>query len=1091
MRSTICCLLSFLLLLVMLACAAIAQVPTGGVRGVVTDPSKAVIVGAKITVTNTATGHDRAVTTNSSGEFQVGNLQPGEYEIIAVMSGFKTQITVATVLVGDNLTANFTLEVGRTSETVVITSETPTINTTDYKVDGVVTRQQIESLPLNGRNFLQLAILEPGVLVQSVGNPGTSPNNFFRVSIAGAGQGLTRISVDGATVNDRVTGGSAQNFSQEMVQEFQISTFNFDISTGVTSVGAINVVSRTGKNDLHGSGFFYFRDNNLAAFPGSTRDPRRFINPDRENPFFARRQSGFTASGPLKKDRLFWFFSFEHNNQDGVFAIDNNHPIFSQFDHIADNPLTANQANARFDWRINQKHNAFLRLSTDNNDNFNPSGGVRMPSNWVVSDNVAAQALGGLSSVLTPRLVNDLRFSYGFYSNHLENPTSANCPDPIFCLGLGLAQINVGGFRIGNNTNAPQNRVLRTYQLTDTLSWHKSSHRLRFGGEWERFHGQGSWAFASPAILTLWDPISVLQQNRTLYDLLPDSLKLNSTGTGPLAPGRLPTFAEIIQLPLRTFSMGVGDPGQPPNFRREDASRNDRYRFFAQDSWRVAKGFTFSYGASYTYENRLLNHDLDRPALLSPLLNGNLSGPRRDKNNFAPSSGFAWDVGNNGKTVIRGGVGIYHDSNFFWTRLQERALTGPAGNGRAALTGDLVGLSFNNVPTSYLAANLLPTLPAIIDDLTRRLGNGQDLSVRGIQLFKQGDRIFDPDTTIGYAANVTIGVQHQLAHNLVAQADYVMRRSIHFGGLHDTFLYDRNRFERPRVTGVDPTTGVVSFVRNPVIPRCSSTPEALNPLALCSTGAIRLSESSANFRYTGLHLKVEKRFSNRYFFTGSYALSKFTGFNEIINYDNFFEADGYQGGDRRHKFTFSGSYEFPIYKGSSRLLRGLLNSWKAGLISQTHSKPPLNLVIGNADPDGDGLNTLILPGAKWNSYGRAIDASKLRELVATYNQTLPTVVTGKRTPQNQVIPPINLPAKFDNGDWLLSQDLRVTRLIRFKEKFQLSLIGEGFNIFNFSNLIGYGGALNGANFGQPGGRIEQVFGTGGPRAFQFAARFVF
>ncbi|MCI0366631.1 MAG: hypothetical protein L0219_22430, partial [Phycisphaerales bacterium] len=375
----------------------------------------------------------------------------------------------------------------------------------------------------------------------------------------------------GATVNDRITGGSAQNFSQEMVQEFQISTFNFDISTGVTSAGSINVVSRTGGNAYHGSGFFYFRDHNMAAFPGSSRDPRRFTDPDRDDPFFARRQSGFTASGPLKRDKLFWFFSFEHNNQDSIFAINNQHPIFSQFDHITDNPLTANHANARFDWRATNKHNVFLRLSTDNNDNFNPSGGVRMPSNWVVSDNVAAQALVGVSSVLTPRMVNDLRYSYGYYSNHLENPTSANCPDPVFCIGLGQAQINVAAFRIGNNTQAPQNRILRTYQLTDTLNWQKGSHRLRFGGEWEHFYAQGSWTFASPAILALWDPVNLFQfaqgapaQFGPLYNSLPDSLKLDATGRAPLSPGRLPTLAEIAQLPLRSVTMGIGDPGQPP-----------------------------------------------------------------------------------------------------------------------------------------------------------------------------------------------------------------------------------------------------------------------------------------------------------------------------------------------------------------------------------------------------------------------------------------------------------------------------------------------------------------------------------------------
>src|SRR5581483_1530341 len=136
--------------------------------------------------------------------------------------------------------------------------------------------------------------------VEAVDNPGTSPNNFFRVSIAGASQAMTRISVDGATINDRVTGGTAQNFSQETVQEFQISTFNFDPSTSVTGVGSVNVVSRSGSNDFHGSAFFYFRDHNLSAYPSLKRDPRRLVDPSREDPFFARRQGGGSIGGPVK-----------------------------------------------------------------------------------------------------------------------------------------------------------------------------------------------------------------------------------------------------------------------------------------------------------------------------------------------------------------------------------------------------------------------------------------------------------------------------------------------------------------------------------------------------------------------------------------------------------------------------------------------------------------------------------------------------------------------------------------------------------------------------------------------------------------------
>ena len=228
--------------------------------------------------------------------------------------------------------------------------------------------------------------------------------------------------------------------------------------------------------------------------PRLERDSRRFTDPSRDEPFFARRRTGGSIGGPIKKDSLFWFFNMEHNNQDGVFAINNGrHPIFSQFDVVSPNPLTATQANLRIDMpKLSSKNSAFIRLSNDHNDNFNPANGVFLPSNWVASKNVAAQGLVGLTAVFTPKLVNDFRFSYGFYSNKLKIPTAEDCRDPIACIGLGGIQIRttLSDFRIGNNLNTPQNRVLRTYQFSDNVSYQKGEHRIRFG--------------ASGSITTVW-----------------------------------------------------------------------------------------------------------------------------------------------------------------------------------------------------------------------------------------------------------------------------------------------------------------------------------------------------------------------------------------------------------------------------------------------------------------------------------------------------------------------------------------------------------------------------------------------------------
>ena len=177
----------------------------------------------------------------------------------------------------------------------------------------MITRQKIQEVPLNGRSFLQLAFLEPGVTV----NPGTTSqyNSLFSVSILGGDTNKTAVSVDGGNIRNSIEGNTGMNFSQEVVQEFQLSSANFDLSTGITSVGSVNIVTRTGSNSYHGSAYFFFRDHNLAAYPGLKRNP---LSPD---PFFARRNPGFWVGGPIVKDRLFFFFNYEYMNQMQLFTV--------------------------------------------------------------------------------------------------------------------------------------------------------------------------------------------------------------------------------------------------------------------------------------------------------------------------------------------------------------------------------------------------------------------------------------------------------------------------------------------------------------------------------------------------------------------------------------------------------------------------------------------------------------------------------------------------------------------------------------------------------------------------------------------------
>ena len=1076
----------------------LGQIPTAAIHGSVIDPSGGVVASAEVKVRQRGTGLTRKVSTTGEGAFRIEALEPGTYEIGVSSPGFETTWRPLTLLVGDSRTVNLELKVEGSAQTIDVKTDVSGVNTTEYKVDGRVSRVQIENLPLNGRSFLELAQLEPGIQVLSVANPGGVGNNYHQVLVGGAYFTQTRISVDGSTVTDRFTGGTTQGFSQESVQEFQASTFNLDPATGLTGSGAINIVTRRGSNDLHGSAFLYYRDHNLAAYPGLRRSA---FDPE---PFFARRQSGFNLGGPLKRDRLFWFANYERNNQDAVFDITNNHPIFSKFDVIHPNPMDSDLFNLRIDGQASDRRQVFLRFSLDKNDTFAPAQAVGMPSNWQSVRNRAFQVQGGMISVVTPHLVNDLRFSHSYLGGDIDPPSSSQCQDPVACVGLGGANIMVFDapqFRIGNQMNSPFARWERTYQLTDNLSWQLRQHRLRFGGEWEHLYLKASLAFQEPAQVILWGPTNLQTPAlRPFYDALPASLK------DPSAPP--PSLAEILQLPLRSFTTGIGNPTLPGRYNFANVSRNDRLRTYFQDAWQALPGLTLSYGLAYSYETNLFHQDLDYPSYLAPLVGGTLRPPRRDTNNFDPNFGLAWSPGKNGRTVIRGGAGIYRDEASLVWKARERAYIGPSGNGRVIVDGAVTGLTFTSTPTGFTGADLMPLLPGLRSNLAFRFGDGSDLSVRGIEVIKQGDQIVDPDSTTGYSIHLNAGVQRELKPNLVLTADYVMRRYLHVGPFQGVFIIDRNRFNRPRVTGVDPNTGVVSFVRDPVIPLCTpAQTNALDPKDNCSTGPINIFESGANYRYQGLHLKLEKRYSSGLQFTLGYAWAMNTGFiweNGFTDYNDHRLSYGNMSGHRRHRLTVSGVWTLPEHRGESKLLRGLMNSWTLSLISQIYSAPPLNTLLNGLDLDGDGLSVTLLPGTtQENSLGQGLSASALQGLVSQYNADVEArtrrvtnpdgsvTVVRPRTPFNQIINPIALPEKFSNGDSFLTQDVRLTRAVKISERVRLSLIGEVFNLFNIANLTGFSGVLNQPNYGLPSARAAQVFGPGGPRAIQLAARVVF
>jgi hypothetical protein len=527
-------------------------------------------------------------------------------------------------------------------------------------------------------------------------------------------------------------------------------------------------------------------------------------------------------------------------------------------------------------------------------------------------------------------------------------------------------------------------------------------------------------------------------------------------------------------------------------------------RVYFQDAWRLRPDLTINAGLAYSYETHLFQSDLKRPAYLSALLGGDLRAPQPNRKAFDPSLGLAWNPDRNRRTTLRLGSGIFTDQIAFYWSARERAFIAPSGSGRINVDGALTPYNFASIPTGFRGADLLPLLPGIRADLASRLGNGSDPTTSAIEVIKQGGNIAAPDSTLTYSIHLTGGIQRQFSRDLVLSADYVMRRYVKLGPLQDVFVLDANRFNRPLVTAVDAATGAVSFVRDPVIPLCTpAQAAALNPKDYCSTGPINISASGANDRYQALQVTLDKRFAAGSQVSVSYSLSRNTGFVEFTRYNDQGDAYGNLADSNRHSLTFSAVWNLRPYNGTSKLWHRLLDSWTISSFSQVRSAPPLDTILTGLDLDGDGISRTLLPGTSHNSLSYGLSATRLRGLVAAFNADVEArtsritnadgsvTVIRPRTPFNQIINPIALPAGFSNGDSFVSQDVRLTRKITFKETLTLSLIAEGFNIFNIANLTGYSNVLNQPNYGQPSARVGQVFGTGGPRAFQLGGRLTF
>jgi hypothetical protein len=427
---------------------------------------------------------------------------------------------------------------------------------------------------------------------------------------------------------------------------------------------------------------------------------------------------------------------------------------------LSESQLSYSQVTTRFDIRLNEKNSLFLRYSHDGNHGLIPrSGSGSLPSNWSLNSNWTDQSIGSLTTVFRPNLINELRFSYWYWHTLNRAPKRAECPGE--CIGLGMSEISVLGTTSPSGITCSCRRAEILVGITPPTT-------LR-GSE-----GVISYALDSSGSLTeVMDCWRFLSQHR--WSCI--HLRLCRRSTPTLAyrrrpelqsPRRFRTLNDVLQLPLIGVSIGLGDPRQPTSFRLDDARKDNIIRFYWQDRWRVRSRFTLNYGIAYHYETNLTNHDLSKPDYLSPILGSNgLSPTKRGGNNFAPSLGLVWAATRDHKTVLPAGGGLYYELPLSSTRLLERSIIGPRGTGRVVVDGSLIPnpipglptvplgrpLNFQTVPTQFTGANLLSILPSVRAGLTQQFGNpnNTDLSIRNIELFKQGSGVLAQDFVSPYS----------------------------------------------------------------------------------------------------------------------------------------------------------------------------------------------------------------------------------------------------------------------------------------------------------------------------------------------------